>query len=84
MPDLQGDVAIVTGGNTGIGKETCKVYMVLLLFALNGISEAWVWRLGTPKKERESLSCREERAEGSRGNRRAREGDGKEGSLSPP
>ncbi|KAF9647013.1 NAD(P)-binding protein [Thelephora ganbajun] len=27
IPDLQGDVMIVTGGNTGIGKETCKALL---------------------------------------------------------
>ncbi|KAG8687070.1 hypothetical protein FRC08_012170, partial [Ceratobasidium sp. 394] len=27
IPDLSGQVMIVTGGNTGIGKETCKVLL---------------------------------------------------------
>ena len=45
MPDLQGDVAIVTGGNTGIGKETCKVLVISSrsVESPDFIAEALIW-----------------------------------------
>lgn len=55
IPDLRGDVAIVTGGNAGIGRETCKVYAGFFFFLLCGIADTF---LGTSKEERQGLSRR--------------------------
>lgn len=51
-PDLHGNVVIVTGGNAGIGRETCKVRMVPS-HSVRSLTHV----LGTFEKERQGLSC---------------------------
>ena len=59
MPDLQDDVAIVTGGNTGIGKETCRVRIAPShsVGSPAFITNTYFWRVGTFEKERQGLPC---------------------------
>ncbi|GAB1517981.1 short-chain alcohol dehydrogenase [Rhizoctonia solani] len=56
IPDLTGQVTIVTGGNTGIGKETCKASRFLPCAA--SISEADQFKVLLLKNAKVYLAAR--------------------------